>query len=661
MRQTILFVVGLAAIVVQTVAASPILFSMKDTTVQRGTTFLYAVNVDSDLTGSDVYSYEVAVSYDPASFRLDSVLTGGTLSASWGAPAFTRGTNTISVAHAGITPLTGSGILFYLRLTAIPAYWSGGGWFQFTSVNLNEGAPTTQTRNGYISISNPPAITVTPDVQTLAAGNTAQYYVSGGTAPYTWSTTDPSVATIDQSGLLTGLHHGVCRVVARDNAGVVDTSGITRVLAFTISIHDTSFLQGQTVLVPVYVSDLTAANVVAGQFTMVFDQNMITALGTDQSGTLLDGAGQVQSNVGPGSMSVIFAGYSGVTGDGVLLYLRFRATLLYTGGTWMQFRNLVFNEDLEGSIDDGYVSITSRSILSISPSTGILVAGDSVQLEVTGSPRLPVQWSVSDSSVATVSASGVLKANRSGLVQASVIDSIGATGTSGTFTLYDIRLQGGSDEGGAGDTVLVPFHAGSYLPGVFSFQIALSYDPAAFEPVTVAGPGAGWYTELNPGTPGSVTIAAMSASPVSDSGTLAGIRFLIRPGTPLGTYSITVQSALLNEGRPMALTTNGSIRVGPTGVDDRGGDIPEKFVLHQNFPNPFNPTTSIRYGLPATGQVDVVVYDPSGRLICTLFSGVQSAGLHELTFDARGLSSGVYYYAVRTGRGAYARGMLLAR
>jgi len=76
---------------------------------------------------------------------------------------------------------------------------------------------------------------------------------------------------------------------------------------------------------------------------------------------------------------------------------------------------------------------------------------------------------------------------------------------------------------------------------------------------------------------------------------------------------------------------------------------PEDFALLNNYPNPFNPTTTIEYELPLEVKVNLVIYDNLGRQVRTLVENVQPAGYYKAVFDAQGLSSGMYYYRIVAG------------
>jgi chitinase len=85
------------------------------------------------------------------------------------------------------------------------------------------------------------------------------------------------------------------------------------------------------------------------------------------------------------------------------------------------------------------------------------------------------------------------------------------------------------------------------------------------------------------------------------------------------------------------------------------------FVLFNNYPNPFNPSTTIRYELPKTSQVILSVYDILGREVSVLVNERKDAGVHEVKFDAAGLASGVYFYRLQAGNFVQTRKLLLVR
>jgi M6 family metalloprotease-like protein len=89
--------------------------------------------------------------------------------------------------------------------------------------------------------------------------------------------------------------------------------------------------------------------------------------------------------------------------------------------------------------------------------------------------------------------------------------------------------------------------------------------------------------------------------------------------------------------------------------------IPTEYTLYQNFPNPFNPTTTIKYDLPNTGIAELIVYDILGRKVRTLLNENQQAGRYEISFNATGLASGVYIYQLRAQDFISTRKMILLK
>ena len=86
-----------------------------------------------------------------------------------------------------------------------------------------------------------------------------------------------------------------------------------------------------------------------------------------------------------------------------------------------------------------------------------------------------------------------------------------------------------------------------------------------------------------------------------------------------------------------------------TGVPDSPGEnVPTDFVLGQNFPNPFNPTTQIHYSLPVAALISLKVFDLLGREVAILAEGMHSFGHHSVTFDASSHPTGIYLVELRT-------------
>ena len=94
--------------------------------------------------------------------------------------------------------------------------------------------------------------------------------------------------------------------------------------------------------------------------------------------------------------------------------------------------------------------------------------------------------------------------------------------------------------------------------------------------------------------------------------------------------------------------------------------VPTEFALHNNYPNPFNPTTSIDFDLPEDGNVILMIYDVMGREVATLQNNEMKAGYHSVRWDARNqmgrkVAAGVYFYQIKTARYLKTRKMVLLK
>lgn len=103
--------------------------------------------------------------------------------------------------------------------------------------------------------------------------------------------------------------------------------------------------------------------------------------------------------------------------------------------------------------------------------------------------------------------------------------------------------------------------------------------------------------------------------------------------------------------------TNPSI----TAIEVLGEQTPGEFALFKNYPNPFNPSTNIRFSLAAPGKVTLTVYDVLGNTVAVLVNGQMEAGAHTVAFNAANMASGLYIYELRSGTKTLQNKMLLLK
>lgn len=141
---------------------------------------------------------------------------------------------------------------------------------------------------------------------------------------------------------------------------------------------------------------------------------------------------------------------------------------------------------------------------------------------------------------------------------------------------------------------------------------------------------------------------------IQDSGSVIGLQYAYQLDYAPGASNIVDNTTILfTTDGPSPIDTSTSIAPTPT--------IPQSTLLHPNYPNPFNPTTTIRFDLAAASNAKLTVYDLNGRTVARLIDSPLTAGSHSVMFDASRLSSGVYFYQLQTGAHVEARKMVLLK
>jgi len=123
-----------------------------------------------------------------------------------------------------------------------------------------------------------------------------------------------------------------------------------------------------------------------------------------------------------------------------------------------------------------------------------------------------------------------------------------------------------------------------------------------------------------------------------------------------------VTGTLSAEGISLVQGFPNSFNITPTSLDDLAAEIPLFFSLDQNHPNPFNPSTRIRYSVASPANIRLAVYDLLGRELEVLVNDARTAGVYTANFDASRFASGVYVYMLQIdGRVHSTRKMMLVK
>jgi hypothetical protein len=210
------------------------------------------------------------------------------------------------------------------------------------------------------------------------------------------------------------------------------------------------------------------------------------------------------------------------------------------------------------------------------------------------------------------------------------------------YLAFGINCAGTGSVGAAGDTTI--WYADS-------IQLVAKAPPASPTLGTPAAAATGvprratftWNASTN-ATQYRLQVATSSAfsSPVFDT-TLAGTS--VQLSTPLAaTRTYYWRVSAINSVGQGAYSAAASFTTG-TGIDavDPLSGLPKEFALYQSYPNPFNPSTTIRYDLPKNAFVQVIVYDVLGRKVATLVDGMQQASRQSVVWNPGNMSSGVYF------------------
>lgn len=265
----------------------------------------------TELGGAGIRSGQVVFSYPTTLLTPTGASVAGGVMASRGSLVMGVGAGTVTISFADATEISGSGLL--CTVTGTAGSTTGGSPLALQTAVFNENLPARRL-DGYLGVSLP-TFAVGPENVTLLAGQTTNFGVSGQyTAPITWTTLDPGVATINSSGILTGISGGTTRVRARDAVGATDENTAVTVFDVSIRLANLDVSSNSTVQVPVTCDrTLDGLGIRSVQFAVSYDTNLVKAVRV-LPGLLASSWGSVSWAAREGSVSVAAAGATPLVG-----------------------------------------------------------------------------------------------------------------------------------------------------------------------------------------------------------------------------------------------------------------------------------------------------------------------------------------------------------
>lgn len=317
-------------------------FSAGDNLFAEDTTYIEVTT--TDLQGLGILSGSFDVGFSNVEI-LDTEVSGTLLENAEFESSYINGT-TVRYAFAGSSALGSGETLVRLKVKIIASVSSGYIYFNARNITFNE-----DLEGNYMDQSFPfqgmPVPVISGNPGEIISGESYQFSVSGGTAPYTWSVSDPQVASISETGSLTVLKGGSLKVSATDSFGQSTTTPTFSLLDGEINLPEAVTPGERLYDFPVYITELPEGReAFAYSFTVQLTSADATFVEAVKAGTLSESFSITTNNTDVNNIRIAGAGQSGITGPGILCYLRLQLNADFTLNetTYLYLTNVLFNE-----------------------------------------------------------------------------------------------------------------------------------------------------------------------------------------------------------------------------------------------------------------------------------------------------------------------------
>lgn len=578
--------------------------TVPDTTIQRGMTFALPLQVDQ-VDGLGIIAYQFSLQFDGEILEATGISIDGCLCDPWGDPTVNANVSgEITVVHYGVTPLSGAGQLIQIQFQVIgnPGEMTQ---LRFDSFLFNEGEPFAEVSDPAatftVTFSNVPILSVFPESLSYGQTDTVQILtiINVGTDTLDWNISeigeipwlikitpasgrgnDVVASIISRSGMSVGTYSG--RILVSSNGGdqeIVLTMVVPQEhFIVDISIPDTSQYKSIRVQLPLRVSDITGMNIIAYDFTLLFDRDVINIVGTSTDSTLSETWEDPDINTDTsGQITVSHFGSTPLTGRGTLVSIICIAVGNPGDTSNFSFEHFVFNDGYPFARWDTPVGVFSVDtadvpLLFLSPTVLDFGSHETVKtFDIVNLGTDNLTWNVFEDPdemwiTSILPSSGVdettisVAVSRIGLTAGLYSGKISVTsnGGNGSATV-SISVPGGErylrlslpdTSGTINEDITIPVMVNDLTTfGVIDFQFALHFREGVVEvtdarsEATLSEPWGG--AEVDISTPGRALISHEGLLPLAGGGPLINVR--IRGiGLPGDSTTLTFSDVLFN-------------------------------------------------------------------------------------------------------------------
>jgi len=392
-------------------------------------------------------------------------------------------------------------------------------------------------------------------------------------------------------------------------------------------------------------------------------QDGLEFIGFDTVSTLMGSAGWYYSyNTNDDSTEVYFAatGDTDVEDEGTLMRLQFIATEALFNIP-IHLENAVFNADMAPQVTTGYVDIYPNNFGDVD-FNGVIQAYDAALVLQSLVDYITLDWMqermadvTQDTSISALDAAVILQ------YVVSLIDTLPYDGSMGSMIAGGETFMDNIDVQ-ANQTFMLPINM-NQAENILSFEGVLEYDPATIQiNDLIWNQSFGNFFIEEDFSDGTIRFVGAGVSRVDGVSELVQMDVLALDGLTESTQ-ITLTDFRLNENTIIDVASAAEISLSVLGIDDQ---MPSKFALNNNYPNPFNPETTIHFDIPEEAKVKLTIYDVSGKEVNVLTAGTLNAGSYRVRWDGKdhrgqGVSAGMYLYHIDAGEFSDTKKLILLK